>query len=72
MLYWLIIAFSIVASMERCQLYELDGWFVLPHVHTDNTPDIQQISHNRYNPNHPKPFKLQQQGLLDFDGLSTV
>ena len=24
------------------------------------------------NPNHPKPFKLQQQGLLDFDGLSTV
>ena len=20
------------------------------------------------NPNHPKPFKLQQQGLLDFDG----
>ena len=21
------------------------------------------------NPNHPKPFKLQQQGLFDFDGL---
>ena len=24
------------------------------------------------NPNHPKPFKLQHQGLLDFDGLNTV
>ena len=22
--------------------------------------------------NHPKPFKLLQMGLLDFDGLSTV